>query len=274
MVISGTPRPNVTAKDYMLEILRHPYIRDGQAIGQIIEYAGPAVEALSVDERATMTNMAAEVGAFTGIVAADEKTVDYLVAERGMDRARAEGLSGAGPDDVLMVGGSTLLPGVFPAFEERFGRDRVAPGDAVEVFVDAVEDAAEVYVDAPDLGWDRKDLAPTEDQSVIFGIINTSANVTTDQNAIYARATEEIMLNVPETALTFQLLFPPSIGASIGADGFSGMVLEPWGTRTRTVFEILPEVQGRLSRIPGFQIFATMPPALPGGTGSSTHSGS
>ncbi len=92
VVISGTPRDNVTAKDYMLEILRHPYIRDGHAIGQIIEYAGPAVEALSVDERATMTNMAAEVGAFTGIVAADEKTVDYLVDERGMDRSRAEAL--------------------------------------------------------------------------------------------------------------------------------------------------------------------------------------
>jgi len=92
VVISGEPKPNVTAKDYMLEILRHPYVRDGHAIGQIIEYAGPAVQALSVDERATMTNMAAEVGAFTGIVAADEKTVDYLVGERGMDRSRAEEL--------------------------------------------------------------------------------------------------------------------------------------------------------------------------------------
>ena len=93
VVVSGTPRANVTAKDYMLEILRHPYIRDGHAIGQIIEYAGPAVEALSVDERATMTNMAAEVGAFTGIVAADEKTVEYLVSERGMDEARARSLA-------------------------------------------------------------------------------------------------------------------------------------------------------------------------------------
>ncbi|MEX2528725.1 MAG: aconitase family protein [Gemmatimonadota bacterium] len=92
VIISGTPPENVTAKDYMLEILRHPYVRDGHAIGQIIEYAGPAVEALSVDERATMTNMAAEVGAFTGIVAADTRSVEYLVAERGMDRARAEAL--------------------------------------------------------------------------------------------------------------------------------------------------------------------------------------
>ena len=92
VVVRGKKPANVTAKDFMLEILRHPYIRDGHAIGQIIEYAGEAVEALSVDERATMTNMAAEVGAFTGIVAPDQKTVDYLVEERGMDRARAEAL--------------------------------------------------------------------------------------------------------------------------------------------------------------------------------------
>ncbi|NNF26512.1 MAG: 3-isopropylmalate dehydratase, partial [Gemmatimonadetes bacterium] len=92
VVVSGTPAENVTAKDYMLEILRNPYIRDGHAIGQIIEYSGPAVRALSVDERATMTNMAAEVGAFTGIVDADEKSVEFMVQERGMDRSRAEAL--------------------------------------------------------------------------------------------------------------------------------------------------------------------------------------
>jgi 3-isopropylmalate/(R)-2-methylmalate dehydratase large subunit len=92
VVIRGKKPAHVTAKDFMLEILRHPYIRDGHAIGQIIEYGGEAVEALSIDERATMTNMAAEVGAFTGIVAPDAKAVEYLVAERRMDRARAESL--------------------------------------------------------------------------------------------------------------------------------------------------------------------------------------
>jgi 3-isopropylmalate/(R)-2-methylmalate dehydratase large subunit len=92
VVVRGTKPANVTAKDFMLEILRHPYIKDGYAIGQIIEYAGEAVEALGVDERATMTNMAAEVGAFTGIIAPDARTVDYLVQERGMERARAEQL--------------------------------------------------------------------------------------------------------------------------------------------------------------------------------------
>ncbi len=92
VVVTGTPPANVTAKDLMLEILRHPYVRDGHAIGQIIEYAGPVVEGLSVDERATMTNMAAEVGAFTGLVAADERTVEFLVQERGMPLARARAL--------------------------------------------------------------------------------------------------------------------------------------------------------------------------------------
>ncbi len=117
VVITGTPAPNVTAKDYMLEILRRPYIRDGHAIGQIIEYAGPAVEALSVDERATMTNMAAEVGAFTGIVAADDKSVEFLVNERGMDRDRAQALTlgmQSDPDadyvEVIEIDASTIRP--------------------------------------------------------------------------------------------------------------------------------------------------------------------
>ncbi|WP_227369749.1 efflux RND transporter permease subunit [Halomonas sp. M20] len=111
-----------------------------------------------------------------------------------------------------------------------------------------------------------KELAPTEDQSVLFGIINTAANATTDQNAVYAKAAEQVMLDVPESALTFQLLFPPSIGATIGADGFSGVVVKPWAERTRTVTEILPEVQTEVSKIPGLQMFMTTPPALPGGS--------
>jgi homoaconitase/3-isopropylmalate dehydratase large subunit len=55
-----------------------------------MEYAGEAIEELSVDERATMTNMAAEIGGFTGIVAPDRKAVDFLVERRGMDRKKAE----------------------------------------------------------------------------------------------------------------------------------------------------------------------------------------
>ncbi len=110
------------------------------------------------------------------------------------------------------------------------------------------------------------ELAPTEDQSVLFGIINTAANATVDHNARYAEASEKVMLDVPEAALTFQLLFPPDIGATIGADGFSGVVVEPWGERTRTVTEIVPEVQAQVDQISGIQMFITTPPALPGGS--------
>jgi 3-isopropylmalate/(R)-2-methylmalate dehydratase large subunit len=90
VIVKGKKPDNVTAKDFMLQILRDPYVKNGDAIGQIIEYAGEAVESLSVDERATMTNMAAEVGAFTGIIAPDERTVDYLVTQRGMSRGEAQ----------------------------------------------------------------------------------------------------------------------------------------------------------------------------------------
>ncbi|HSU93343.1 MAG TPA: aconitase family protein [Gemmatimonadaceae bacterium] len=117
VTLRGQKPRNVTAKDFMLEILRHPYIKGGSAIGQIIEYAGDAVASLSVDERATMTNMAAEVGAFTGIIAPDEKTVEYLVAQRGMSprdaRALCEGLhSDAGATYVqeIEIDASSIRP--------------------------------------------------------------------------------------------------------------------------------------------------------------------
>ncbi len=90
VVIRGAKPDNVTAKDFMLEILRHPYVKSGKAIGKLVEYCGETVEALSVDERATMTNMTAEVGGFTGYVAPDAKTAEYLMDYRKMSRADAE----------------------------------------------------------------------------------------------------------------------------------------------------------------------------------------
>ncbi|HEX9704133.1 MAG TPA: aconitase family protein [Gemmatimonadales bacterium] len=88
--VRGRKPANVTAKDFMLEILRHPYVKSGRAIGKLVEYCGDGVESLSVDERATMTNMTAEVGGFTGYVAPDTRTVEYLMDYRGMSRGGAE----------------------------------------------------------------------------------------------------------------------------------------------------------------------------------------
>jgi multidrug efflux pump len=111
-----------------------------------------------------------------------------------------------------------------------------------------------------------KELAPTEDQGVIFGILNSASNATADQKSFYGKAAEEALLSTPERDLTFQILFPPSAGAALGADGFSGMVVKPWAQRKRTTLQILPEVQAKLSAVPGFQAFAATPSALPGGS--------
>ncbi len=90
VVIRGKKHPNVTAKDLILKILSLDYVRSGKALAKVIEYSGEAIEELSVDERATMTNMAAEIGGFTGIVAPDQKAVEFLVERRGMNRRDAE----------------------------------------------------------------------------------------------------------------------------------------------------------------------------------------
>jgi 3-isopropylmalate/(R)-2-methylmalate dehydratase large subunit len=92
VVVRGKQHPNVTAKDFILKILSLDYVRSGKALAKVIEYSGEAIEALTVDERATMTNMAAEIGGFTGIVAPDKKVVEFLVERRGMDRKQAESL--------------------------------------------------------------------------------------------------------------------------------------------------------------------------------------
>ena len=89
IIIRGEKQPNVTAKDFILKILSLDYVRSGKALAKVMEYSGQAVEALSVDERATMTNMAAEIGGFTGIVAPDEKVVEFLMERRGMSRRDA-----------------------------------------------------------------------------------------------------------------------------------------------------------------------------------------
>ena len=87
VIVRGKRRPNVTAKDYILKLLAMDYIRSGKALAKVMEYSGEAIEDLGVDERATMCNMAAEIGGFTGIVAPDEKVVAFLVERRGMNRA-------------------------------------------------------------------------------------------------------------------------------------------------------------------------------------------
>jgi multidrug efflux pump len=102
-----------------------------------------------------------------------------------------------------------------------------------------------------------KELAPTEDQGVVFGIVDAAANATLDQTSRNAAAANDVFMSMPETQFTFQVTSPSS--------GFGGMVVAPWGERERSVFDILPEVQHGLNQIPGIRMFAVTPPPLPGG---------
>ncbi len=112
-----------------------------------------------------------------------------------------------------------------------------------------------------------KELAPLEDQGFMFGIINNAGNASAEQKSHFGRKVEEIYLATPEVDLTFQLLFSPSdpFSAALGIGGFGGMVVKPWDQRERSISEILPEVQAKLSAITGLEVFVTRPPALPGG---------
>jgi 3-isopropylmalate/(R)-2-methylmalate dehydratase large subunit len=81
----GKVAPGVTAKDLVLYLLADARIRAGLGVGKVFEFAGTAIAQLSIDERATLTNMTAELGGFTGIVAPDETTVRFLKERRGVD---------------------------------------------------------------------------------------------------------------------------------------------------------------------------------------------
>jgi 3-isopropylmalate/(R)-2-methylmalate dehydratase large subunit len=83
--IQGQMRPGVTAKDLMLHLLATPFIRSGSGVGKVFEFAGEGIAHLSTDERATLTNMCAELGGLTGIVAPDAETVRFLKERRGKD---------------------------------------------------------------------------------------------------------------------------------------------------------------------------------------------
>ncbi len=84
-VLKGSKRADVTAKDVMLYILATDYMKQGKGIGQVLEFAGEGLKEMSLDERATLTNMAVEAGGTTGIIEPDEVTLEYVTRMRGLD---------------------------------------------------------------------------------------------------------------------------------------------------------------------------------------------
>jgi 3-isopropylmalate/(R)-2-methylmalate dehydratase large subunit len=84
-VLKGKKRADVAAKDVMLYILASDYMKSSKGIGKVLEFAGEDLMNWSMDERATLTNMAVEAGGFTGIIEPDEATLAYVVTTRGLD---------------------------------------------------------------------------------------------------------------------------------------------------------------------------------------------
>jgi 3-isopropylmalate/(R)-2-methylmalate dehydratase large subunit len=83
--LDGRLRPGVSAKDLVLHLLAQPLIRDGGALGLVVEYQGEALADLGTDERATLTNMVAEIGGFTGLIVPDGETARFVKERRGAD---------------------------------------------------------------------------------------------------------------------------------------------------------------------------------------------
>lgn len=109
----------------------------------------------------------------------------------------------------------------------------------------------------PMFSLSSKELAPMEDQSIIFGILETPSNATLEQSAFFAQQANQIFMDVPERDFTFQI--------TQAAGGFAAMAALPWDQRDRTVFDMLPELTTQLGAIPGIQMFPLAPPSLPGG---------
>ncbi len=107
--LSGKLQPWVAAKDVILEVLRRLSVKGG--VGKIIEYTGEGVKTLSVPERATITNMGAELGATTSIFPSDEITLEFLKAQaREEDYIPLSADPDAVYDEVIEINLSELVP--------------------------------------------------------------------------------------------------------------------------------------------------------------------
>jgi multidrug efflux pump len=105
--------------------------------------------------------------------------------------------------------------------------------------------------------FSQRELAPSEDQGVVFSILQTSANSTLDQTKMFAEQVADVYRSLPEAASVFQLTFPTG--------GFGGFVTKPWSERSKTTEQLLMEVGGKLAQVPGIRAIPLTPPPLPGG---------
>ncbi|MFU8768949.1 MAG: 3-isopropylmalate dehydratase large subunit [Desulfotignum sp.] len=141
--ITGTLRPGVFAKDVILEVIRR--ITVNGATNQVIEFCGPVVDALSMEARMTLSNMAVEAGATCGICRPDAVTVDYLwpfIKDEYSDRdAALADFSRYLPDDDAVYAGHSIIDvtDLAPLVTFGYKPDHVKPvSDMADTPVDQV----------------------------------------------------------------------------------------------------------------------------------------
>src|SRR5580658_2434319 len=105
--------------------------------------------------------------------------------------------------------------------------------------------------------FSQHELAPSEDQGVVFGVIQSSANSTLDQTNLFTQQVYDVYHSFPESGSIFQITNP--------SGGFGGMVTKPWSQRKKTAQQLLVESSGPLSKIAGVRVIPLTPPPLPGG---------
>ena len=139
-VLKGKKRADVAAKDVMLYILASEYMKSSKGIGKVLEFAGDDLKNWSLDERATLTNMAVEAGGTTGIIEPDDVTLEYIVRTRGLDAEEVrKGFTFSDPDAEYAA--------VFEIDLDEIGPMVATPGDPRNgVPIDELE--GEVRIDA------------------------------------------------------------------------------------------------------------------------------
>ena len=105
--------------------------------------------------------------------------------------------------------------------------------------------------------FSQRELAPKEDQSVVFGIIQAAPNATIDQTKLFSSQVHDVYRSFPESESIFQITSPTG--------GFGGMVTKPWSERKKSTQQLQVEAAAKLSKIPGVRVISLIPPALPGG---------
>jgi len=105
--------------------------------------------------------------------------------------------------------------------------------------------------------FSQRELAPAEDQGVVFSIVQAAPNSTIEQTKLFADQITGVYRSFPEAAGTFEL--------TTATGGFGGMVTKPWSDRSKTAQQLQMELAAPLSKIPGVRAFPLTPPPLPGG---------